>query len=606
MSVTAAQLAAYNDLGNGSGLIYFTDPAGNLEFLKGKGLGVPNDSYGKQMVLGRIQGVESATSTFLFRVFLDTAAVDVAVRSGEDITELAYGRTLGAAPSVQDVVVTANTVSFVRDSSIMLVRIDGDTTMGNANRVNTFSVDGAVEGDRVTLSGIDGAVSPVLTTGAFSYLEYEITLVGYQTTVTFQLAPGGLWMQVVPNKMNSASLRNQGVPVALQPGVYQLTPAAGTFVITPGGTGVSAPANIYEHDSVLVGAPVVLGADMFINVTASVAGGAKAGDTGMVSGNGISIDVDGNALNFGSNGGVVATLTPELALSGLWNAQWTYVGDISGVDTVTWDVVPVFSLANQQFVTTDMLEDLGVTGAKIADATITGSTKLVDATVTEPKLSAAVQAKLNRLAPRSVDTAMVLYQAVDGEMVLNDATAAPNVVEVDVTLGITQLITVTKVDDSANTVTVQDSGAATINGGPMFVLSRQYESVTIQGNGTEWVVVASEPQVALACTVDITGLTTLDVTAANTRCTTVNVTSGNAAETIDEILNAPKNVPFELRPADGLALTLTGTASGGVADSIVLQGAALVLDGSLDEYARFLWSATRSQWVYQDSNQGII
>lgn len=579
---------------------------------------IPSGNNNGDAVSITFSGLSTATSTDVaggadagtrtYTVFLDVTATDPLVigPGAVDITGLISIRGLESLKAVQTVVVSANAVSIIRDSTDMVVYIDGDTTVGAANRVETFTVVGAKEGDTITLSGIDGAVSPVLTVAAFDYLEYEVTLTGYATAVTLKLAPGGLWQQITPNKMDAASLRNQGVAIPAQPGVYQLTPAAGTFVITPGGTGVSAPANIYEHDSVLVGAPVVLGADMLIDVTASLAGGAKKGDTGTIGGNGIAVTVGGNALNFGSNGATVATLTPELALSGLWNAQWTYMGEISGVDTVTWDISPVYSLLNVGFVTTDKIANLGVTDAKIANATITGSTKLVDGTVTEPKLSALVQAKLNRLAPRSVDTAMVLYQAVDGDLVLNDATAAANVVEVDVTLATTQLVTVTKIDDSANTVTVQDTLGATINGEALFILYRQYESVTIQGNGTYWVVVASEPQVAIACSISITGLAAIDVTAANTRCTTINLTSGNATETVTSITNAPKNVPFELRPETGLALTLTGTASGGASDTIVLQGASLVLDGTLDEYARFLWSAARTQWIYQDSNQGIV
>lgn len=405
MSVTAAQLAAYNDLGNGSGLIYFTDPAGNLEFLKGKGLGVPNDSYGKQMVLGRIQGVESATSTFLFRVFLDTAAVDVAVRSGEDITELAYGRTLGAAPSVQDVVVTANTVSFVRDSSIMLVRIDGDTTMGNANRVDTFTVAGAVEGDRVTLSGIDGAVSPVLTTGAFSYLEYEITLVGDASTVTFILSPTGDWNQITPFKADAASIRNMGIPVPAQPGVYQYTPIGGTQVIHPGATGVSAPGDNYETDVVQVGAGVVLGSDIEFRVDTT---NAINGDTGSIYGANVPITLAGNNVHFADPTGIKTTLTEELALSGKWAVQWL-VTDQSNQE-VAFSLVPDFGSANTQFLVTAMYADASVTDAKLATG-INGS-KITAGSVPETGLSALVQAKLNAQGRNrvslSVPTAEVL------------------------------------------------------------------------------------------------------------------------------------------------------------------------------------------------------
>ena len=84
---------------------------------------------------------------------------------------------------------------------------------------------------------------------------------------------------------------------------------------------------------------------------------------------------------------------------------------------------------------------------------------------------------------------------------------------------------------------------------------------------------------------DITGLTTLDITAANNYCGIINVTSSNATETIDTISNIPTNFPFTLKPASGLALTLTGTAvAGAVAGDIVLSSASVVLDGTNGDY----------------------
>ena len=54
----------------------------------------------------------------------------------------------------------------------------------------------------------------------------------------------------------------------------------------------------------------------------------------------------------------------------------------------------------------------------------------------------------------------------------------------------------------------------------------------------------------------------------------------------------------------GLAVTYTGTAYGGAANSIALPVASLVIDGDLGESVIFAFNGNQS--VYQDSNQGII
>ena len=87
-------------------------------------------------------------------------------------------------------------------------------------------------------------------------------------------------------------------------------------------------------------------------------------------------------------------------------------------------------------------------------------------------------------------------------------------------------------------------------------------------------------------TIDITGLTTLDCTAAWAQYRGIyNLTSSNATEAIDTITNPPTAFPFIVRPAAGLALTVTGTAYAGIAaGQIALKAASYVLDGDKGEY----------------------
>jgi len=87
-------------------------------------------------------------------------------------------------------------------------------------------------------------------------------------------------------------------------------------------------------------------------------------------------------------------------------------------------------------------------------------------------------------------------------------------------------------------------------------------------------------------TIDITGLTTLDCTAAWAQYRGIyNLTSDNATEAIDTITNPPTLFPFTLRPAAGVVLTITGTAYSGIAaGQIALKATDYVLDGDKGEY----------------------
>ena len=89
-------------------------------------------------------------------------------------------------------------------------------------------------------------------------------------------------------------------------------------------------------------------------------------------------------------------------------------------------------------------------------------------------------------------------------------------------------------------------------------------------------------------TVDITGLTALDCLPENNYIGIFIITSGNATESIDSISNFPTSSPFIIRPAAGLALTITGTAISGIAaGQFALTSADVILNGGLGEYAIF-------------------
>ena len=118
------------------------------------------------------------------------------------------------------------------------------------------------------------------------------------------------------------------------------------------------------------------------------------------------------------------------------------------------------------------------------------------------------------------------------------------------------------------------------------------KSIDVQFNETETISENVEGKRAIPgfsdipATIDIAGLTTLDITAAKAQyCGIINVTSDNATETISQIDNAPTQFPFTIRPAAGLVLTITGTAYSGIASGqIALKATDYVLDGDKGEY----------------------
>lgn len=92
--------------------------------------------------------------------------------------------------------------------------------------------------------------------------------------------------------------------------------------------------------------------------------------------------------------------------------------------------------------------------------------------------------QINRVAtktttyPMTDDDAVILADATGGAFTVTtpDATSVKTGV----------VYTVVKIDSSANAVTVDGSGAQTINGAATESLSTQYQSITIASNGTNW------------------------------------------------------------------------------------------------------------------------
>jgi hypothetical protein len=69
----------------------------------------------------------------------------------------------------------------------------------------------------------------------------------------------------------------------------------------------------------------------------------------------------------------------------------------------------------------------------------------------------------------------------------------------------------------------------------------------------------------------------------------IDLTSANATETVDALSGGTANICYELRPEDGLELTITFTAAASAgAGDIVGPTADIVLDGSKGDYIKVI------------------
>lgn len=108
-----------------------------------------------------------------------------------------------------------------------------------------------------------------------------------------------------------------------------------------------------------------------------------------------------------------------------------------------------------------------------------------------PLTFAELDANFTELSPRistvTANTTLdatyytVLADAAEGSLVITLPSAASAF-----SAGVGRIYNIKKVDSSANTVTVDGDGDETLDGEATLVLDEQYQSVTIQSNGSSW------------------------------------------------------------------------------------------------------------------------
>lgn len=106
------------------------------------------------------------------------------------------------------------------------------------------------------------------------------------------------------------------------------------------------------------------------------------------------------------------------------------------------------------------------------------------------------------------------------------------------------------------------------------------------------------------CTIDISGVTTLDIITKNSNyCGIINLTSSNATENINTITNFPQRFPYTLQPEVGLALTVTGSAAATIAaNKIALPSATFVGNGTNGDFIQLQAATINSNSVSKQIN----
>ena len=435
--------------------------------------GLTSLSYTSVVAGGIDEGSENV------RFLLDVspgATATVPTSAAEDITKWLSIKGVASAYDTQSAAITGTSIVIERQARDMDVIVTG------TGSVDTIVMEGAIDGDRVTLVG-DASGSKSIASGGnivkATAGSTSITNPVNRVTLAYRVASDE-WVEVSRAvSLSAAEARASGIPGPLQPGVFLMGAGNGTATITPGATGTSAfPGVVYEHN-VALSAGAALGAAMNFTVSTT---SALPGDTGIISGNGRA--VTGNVITFSDNTGLKATLSTELAASGLWTAVWI-VNSVGGSLRVSFSIVPEFSEAAAGFLKTGWYKDGSVTDAKIVG--MDGS-KLTAGTVPETALDATSQAKLNALAWTYVNVAGN-HVATDRQCVNIDSTAANRTVTLPLPGAGSgyQAIRVRKVDASGNTVTL-DAGANTIDGSGTYPLAAQYENVLVEWNGSEWFI----------------------------------------------------------------------------------------------------------------------
>ena len=323
-----------------------------------------------------------------------------------------------------------------------------------------------------TGTGLTGG--PITTTGTISLANTAVTAGTYgNATAVSQI--------VVDAQGRLTSASNVGISIA----VANVSGAVANTVNVLAGTGLSGGG--------------ALTGNVTLNLANTAVTAGTYGNATFVSQ--ITVDAQGritSASNVAIAAGGNGTVTNVSTGTGLTGGPITTTGTISLANTsVTTgsyggaNVVATFTVDQQGRLTAAANTAISLQNSNLANSTIT----LGNATLTLGSTTSSVgNLTLTNVTANGVSqayvakTAAYTATATDGTIAGNASTGAFSVT-LPTSVGITgKVFTIKKVDSTANAVTVATTSSQTIDGATTRALSIQYDAITVQSDGANWII----------------------------------------------------------------------------------------------------------------------
>ena len=304
-----------------------------------------SDDYEGDVVslTGSVGNVGTATNVqggrdpgqYRFRMLYDTGVNTFSTSAfpvtAQDFSDAMVKRTITDVAPEDSATIVTNTLEISRKGSDFTVLVTGDPSNPD---LTTIVYPDAQVGDRVTLKP-DGANVPFrLVNNVINVIGRDMQFEDVEDAITLRV------QQQNPLILQQVSRTDQ-VFTQRSDEIERVVPnPSGTFNIIPNETG-TPPALTTYRNNVTITSPQTLTANYNFLIDTS---NMRNGDAGIISGNGFSIDPDGNTLSVQS-GLVIRQIDDDLALTGQWKALWSF----DGTD-IQIEIVPDFSSSNTGFI----------------------------------------------------------------------------------------------------------------------------------------------------------------------------------------------------------------------------------------------------------------
>lgn len=325
------------------------------------------------------------TNAYATRIWLDLDINASPTVMGPGAVDITAALASMANTPVETVVAAGGTIVVDRTESYADVSVSGAT-------LNTIAYNDVQEGDVIILRGNTSAGIPTtvgLSGNIVTASGSDVVLTDEQDSIalTYRADPASpgsyLWYETGFHPLTLAEIRTLGAWAPAYPGVDQVSiPAAGNYIIAPGGTGGG-----YDTNQAFVefrGANVVLAGPVNIVLTHGLANQDLIdGDTGIIYFMQTATAAGANFITITDTDGLVnQVIDNEMAATGKYAVLWSFDGT-----RFMASVIP--NVTAPGWIKTAMIGALQVTDAEIADL---DGTKIQAGTIPFTAADAALQA----------------------------------------------------------------------------------------------------------------------------------------------------------------------------------------------------------------------